>query len=305
MVAKHRRDDVSAHEATPFPVPDTAYAVGRVSVLEKSLLDKNTWLSLLQAPLDEAAAQLEAHGYAAAQQDVMQAIDQVQRDTVETLLSITRQRALLELFLLQTDAHNLNVLYKCAVTGRDATPLLLQGGAFDPELLAACVRCGDFASLGPGFACHLDGVDKDTPPRLISAAIDRAIFAHIHDTVRDCGVPTLREYFEQRADAVNALARSRAAALGWEAQKCEQMLVEAPGKSVWQVPEDFNTFERELNRRTYALLAQGRYDGDGIVRIACYLVAKTAECRNLRLVFAAKAAGLPLTADEILPEGVA
>ena len=305
MGATYRCDDVSARDVTPFPVPDTAYAVGRVSVLEKSLLDKNMWLSLLQAPFDEAAAQLEAHGYAAAQQDVMQAIDQVQRDTVETLLSITKKRELLELFLLQTDAHNLNVLYKCAAAGRDAAPLLLPGGAFDPELLAVCVRCGDFSALGSGFARHLDGMDEKTPPRLISAAIDRAIFAHIQDTVRDCGVPVLQEYFAQRADAVNALAKSRAAALGWDAQKCEQMCVEAPGKSSWQVPEDFNAFERMLNRRTYALLAQGRYDGDGIVRIACYLVAKTAECRNLRLVFAAKAAGLPLTEDEILPEGVA
>ena len=296
---------IGTGETRQFPVPDVAYAVGRVSVLEKTLLDRNTWITLSEMSYEDAQALVEAHGYTSDDANVEHAIAKAQQNTIDTLCEITQQRHILELFLLPTDAHNLNVLIKSIIMRTDPGPLLMDGGAYDRELLRMCVEHEDYTLLGEEFEQELAGILTEESPRKISAAIDRAIFAHIRKVIANVKIDALKEYFDSKADAVNALAESRGKALGWDDKKIGEMKVPAPGTHVFQIQDDFSAFERELNRKNYRLLADRRFDSDGIVRIICYLLAKTGECRSLRLLFASKAAGIPVTAEELFPEGVA
>ena len=292
-------------EQERFPIPDVAYAVGRISVLEKTLLDRNTWITLSDLSYEDARAMVEAHGYTSEDGIVEHAIAKAQQQTIDLLYEITQQRRILELFLLDTDAHNLNVLIKSKITGTDASALLLDGGAYDSQILRACVEHGDYSLLGEEYEAELNEILQEGSPRKISAAVDRAIFAHIRKVVESVKIDALREYFDSKADAVNALAESRGKALGWSEEKIREMKVPAPGTHVFRIQEDVNAFERELNRKNYRLLADRRFDSDGIVRIICYLLAKRSECRSLRLLFACKASGIPVSAEELFPEGVA
>lgn len=296
---------IGTEETRQFPVPDVAYAVGRVSVLEKTLLDRNTWITLSEMSYEDAQALVEAHGYTGEDANVEHAIAKVQQDTIDLLCEITQQRHILELFLLRTDAHNLNVLIKSVLMRSDPGPLLKDGGAYDKELLRMCVEHEDYSLLGEEFEKEPGGILTEESPRKISAAVDRAVFAHIRKVIGTVRIDALKEYFDSMADAVNALAQSRGQALGWDEEKIREMQVPAPGTHVFQVQSDFSAFERELNRKNYRQLADRRFDSDGIVRIVCYLLAKTGECRSLRLLFASKAAGIPVTAEELFPEGVA
>ena len=126
------------------------------------------------------------------------------------------------------DAHNLKALLKARAAAMEAGPLLLQGGKYPVEMLEACVKADNFYALGGALARELKDVETIREPRLLSAAVDRAVYAEILETVRRRHAPLLREYFETQAACLNRLAALRGKRLGWDAKTLAPMLLPLP-----------------------------------------------------------------------------
>ena len=80
--------------------------------------------------------------------------------------------------------------------------------------------------------------------------------------------------------------------------------IDAPEDPVTPLPpiqagETLRETERNMNRTLLSLMREAGTDAEGIAPIACYLLNKQNEARNLRVLFAAKRAGIPVAAGEL------
>ena len=99
-----------------MPQPSYAYACARISALEKSLFGKEAVRRMAEGSMEDALRMLSDAKYGnlpdATGEDTERMIESVRRQTAQTIRDLSPDPALTDLFLLQTDAHNLKVLVK-------------------------------------------------------------------------------------------------------------------------------------------------------------------------------------------------
>ena len=302
-------------ERSPFGSGSYPYAIGRVRARESSLLDRSQWNRLLEADEDGALQALREFGYGAAegQGNAGLSADELiaaeQRKTAEFLTEVTPDAELTDLLFLQADAHNLKALLKARLLERmDAADEFLRAdGTIPVAVLRACVSYEDLSPLPSVMAEELDGIFEETSPRLLSARVDRAVFAQAAAVLRGKKCAVLSRYFMVWIRYLNLLAMQRGLRLGWAEQETARMQmadIDAPEAPVTPLPpiqagETLRETERNMNRTLLSLMREAGTDAEGIAPIACYLLNKQNEARNLRVLFAAKRAGIPVAAGEL------
>lgn len=303
------------NERSPFGYSSYPYAIGRVRARESSLLDRSQWNRLLDADEDGALQALREFGYGATEgqssagRSADELIDAEQRKTAEFLAEVTPDAALTDLFFLQADAHNLKALLKARLLERAdaADEFLRTDGTIPVDVLRACVTYEDLSSLPAVMAGELEGIFEETSPRLLSARVDRAVFAQAAAVLRDKPCAVLSRYFGTWVRYLNLLASQRGLRLGWPEPETARMQladIEAVEDPIAPLPpvqagETLRETERNMNRALLALMREAGADSDGIAPIVCYLLNKQNEARNLRILFAAKRAGVPVAAGEL------
>lgn len=318
-----------------MPSDNYPYAIGRIKIIENSLLDDPKLQRLNELPFDAAVRQLSDWGYAAdypVRDDVDALIDFRMAELHEIIDDVTPDKELTDLFWLSLDATNLKYLIKARILGsKDAGQDELEKGVFDLALLQECVEQKDYAPLGQPLAGLLNEAEQDwdesTEPRVISAAVDNAVYTHIFSVLKRKHNPFCTQYFTAKADFTNIFSVLRARALSWDADKLTGMLLDGG-----EIPFDrlMSAFEAEPDAepavlaeilsfgvnaeviRQAALLApdgiialtqaaeehlldtarQERFDSFGIGPIAYFLLRGIDECRTLRVLFARKRANL-------------
>lgn len=314
-----------------MPSDNFPFAVGRVRVLESSLLDAGKLARLRELPFGEAVKQLSDWGYAAeypvkTDPDGMIAF---RRAEVRALIAdLTPKPQLTDLFYLDIDATNVKLLMKNRLLGgENYDDVALAQGVFDPELLRGCVNAGDYEPLGAVLDRELRAVDaqmkKRVDPRLLSAGVDNAFFSHILAALAKEKNAFCLRYFTGKIDFANLLSVLRARELGWDETDFRPMII--PGG---QIPQErllaaVSGDEEEMGKQLFtgdsadairkavslykggsleqardlieasqlALAEKERYDAFGIGPIAYFLLASEAECRALRVLFAKKRTG--------------
>ena len=78
-------------------------------------------------------------------------IENVRRQTTATILELSPDPALTDLFLLETDALNLKILIKARLLG-SAEPLFVEGGLFTRDQLAAMTEAQSYGDLPQAMA---------------------------------------------------------------------------------------------------------------------------------------------------------
>ncbi len=298
---------------SPFGGVSSPYAVGRIRALEGGLLDRARWNRLIEAPDERQAIRLlREFGYGGGADALDGMIRRELEDAQSLIREISPDPELTGLFLLSVDAHNLKALLKARVAAMEAGPLLLQGGKYPVEMLEACVKSDNFHALGGALARELKDVEAIREPRLLSAAVDRAVYAEILETVRRRHAPLLREYFETQAACLNRLAALRGKRLGWDAKTLAPMLLPLPPvKEDDPVPvlpvtleEDDSPAqaEQKINRMLTAILRREKYDAFGVAPLIWYLQARRNEASSLRILFARKREGRNPPVEELLFE---
>ena len=285
----------------PYGNKSYPYAVGRVKARESSLLGPAQWARLLEADVVLAMQILREHGYGgdSAENDMDRLTGEELHKTVLFINEITPDRTLSDLFLYPADGQNLKLLLKARLFSEDVNSYLSQDGSIDPELLKVCVAQEDFSLLPAALEEALAGIFEITNPRRLSAAVDRAIFFLTQRVLKEKSNELLKTYFSTQVRYLNILAEMRAKRLHWGEKETKEMLLPMEGELPEPPQEDISTVERKMNRELLEIVRDHRDDSFGIAPIVLFLLEKRTEARNLRVLFAAKRAGRPITAADL------
>ena len=315
-------------------IKDTEYIFisTRVKAMERGLLTRERMERMLDAPSDEAAAKVLVEcGYpdlaSVTSQSLEAALAQRQSETMADLDSAIPDRTVLDIFKVQFDYHNAKVLVKAQALGTQQDRLLIRGGRYDPDQLAADYRQGDLSGCSERFqqavsrAGEVLGSTGD--PQQADFVLDRAYFEEMGELAAQTGSAFLEGYVALLIDAANLRAAVRASRLKKGGEFLRQVLVPggnvpvsaltaARGENLGNV---FRTgplaaaaaagaavsapgsgalteFERLCDNAVTAYFDEGRMVAFGVEPIAGYLYARQCEVTAIRSIMAGRMAGL-------------
>lgn len=314
---------------------DFLFANGRIKALEGKLLDRAKWNQLYDADATEAQNILADSGYGADAtnpQDVEDLIDTELTAARELINEITPDPILTDLFLLETDGHNIKTLLKGKIQGVDVDETLTGGGSIPVEELKRAVESERYGLLPIDFEEALKKLDRETDPRIVSAVVDNAVYTHIKRVLKKHKDPLLAEYFTAKIDFTNLLTIIRSNVLGWEISKVRPLLLDggefsqsmlldavglppeslvkqlATGKHSLLIKSVLESYlshksvtevEQRLDEAAYNVIHEARNDAFGIGPMANYLMQKLTEAKALRVMFTAKRAGVNIPLSEL------
>ena len=139
--------------------PSCAYACARISALENGLLDRRAVKRMADGSLEDAMRVLLDARYGnlpdATASDCERMIENVRAEAAREIRAISPNPELTDLFLLETDVHNLKLLIKARLLEQAEVPLLL-GGLYEPEQLKAAVAEQEYGLLPAALADALE-----------------------------------------------------------------------------------------------------------------------------------------------------
>ena len=315
-----------------MPQPSYPYACARISSLSKDLLDGAAIRRMAEGSLEDAMRMLLDARYGglpdATAADCERMIESVRRQTADTIKELSPEPRLTDLFLLQTDVHNLKVLIKARMLG--TTEVAFQeGGLYNREQLTAMVNGQTYGELPEKLASALDGLEmalKVRPePQLVSLALDRGYLAHAVAETEACGEPFARQYFAALCDFDNVLTFLRMRAMGAGKEDLKDALLPAGGIAPDTLAEAYELSADQLTKALSGsvakaamgkglsdMLATGnigllekvrddyllslvndhRHDVTTIFPIVGYYLARDREAKAVRLILTAKRNGL-------------
>lgn len=167
-----------------MPQGSVYYAVGRLSMLEKTALDAPRLERLLQAQdvgqalrvLGEVGWREDLHFEQAAGEHLLSACKLVRK--------LSTNQAMVDAFLVRHDIANLKILLKARTLGEE--PGMLSGcGVFSPDVLRHAVSEHRYDALGPVLKPALDALEKklavSVDPMEIDVLLDKAHYAWAFD----------------------------------------------------------------------------------------------------------------------------
>lgn len=293
-----------------MPSASYPYAVGRVRVLEQSLLGDDKLKRLTEAVRGEFPRLLSDWGFAAdcpVRNDVDALVEWREHNVREIVAELTPNPALTDLFFMDIDAANIKLLIKSREMGEQTGEM--QRGVWDIALLRSCTEARDYSRLGQPIGELLDTADVHPfVPQLLSAKVDNAVYAEIFSLLRRTKNKFCTEYFKLKVDCSNMTSVLRGKALGYSEEQLEPLLVpggniphssllaalsaESSGFHGHGLPDEFvnaaesaNAQER-INQLLTEFGQQNAYDSFGIGPIVNYAVTALGECRAIRVAYA-------------------
>lgn len=310
---------------------DELFLATRVKSLETRLLDRGRMERMLEAGSEEAALEVLLEcGYPSLPAPVLGEIEaclaQQRQAVLEDLAIFASEHAVVDLFRLRYDYHNLKVLLKGEALGLDPAPLLLPGGRFAPERLTECLRSGELSLLPYQFRTALEEARRTlaaaADPQRMEFLLDRACFQECSALAEASGSEFLQGYVRLSIDAANLRALLRCLRMGKGAAILEEVLV--PGGELdpehlrqhagngrlselysatllSQAAEEADAvrdggpltrFEKQCDDALTAYLSQAKYIAFGSAPVLAYLAAKEAEWTAIRVIMSGRLAGL-------------
>lgn len=190
---------------------------------------------MLTAPTEESAIRvLTEHGYlpfpAGSRTGRERSLRQ-RRETLYERLGPVPEPAIVTVFRLKYDCHNLKVLLKSRAEAPDR--LLLRGGNVPPQRLRDEYLNGSWRSLPPELAAAVRdaqvALERTGDPRECDRLLDRACFARQLSLSRASGVACLADHVRLRIDSCNLRSTIRLTRLGRQVELGQQLL---PGGQV-------------------------------------------------------------------------
>ncbi len=314
-----------------MPSDTYPFAVGRIRVIESSLLDRSKLARLAELPYEGALKLLCEWGYAADYpiKTDADALIAFRRTEVRGIIEdVTPDKALTDLFYLDMDATNIKLLIKSRLLGNeDFSSDELTPGLFPIETLRECVSKKDYEPLGEELAQSLkkaeDVLKRERNPRLLSAAVDNAFYSYIMSVLKTHKNEFCTRYFTAKTDFTNILSVLRARALHWDSIELAPMIVPGGTLSGETLCDALECESEKLpsllakgdnadaESRALSLYSGGsaeaarasldeyllnmareeKFDPFGIGPIAYFLLASESECKALRVLFAKKRVG--------------
>ncbi len=304
----------------------------RVHVMERRLLTRERMDRMIDAKdLSDAAKVLAECGYGELSEVTPSAVEAMLADAQTALFqdlgAAVDDPAMLDVFRIQYDYHNVKVLVKAEALGQTQDRLLLGGGRFAPDALAAAFREGGLDRYPQLFHEAIsrarDALSASGDPQLADFILDRAAFAELTRLTQASGSPFLRGYAAISIDSANLRAVVRSSRLGKGPDFLRQVLVSGgtvPVEALASAREEtlpalFRTgplaeaaaagaqlmapgsgpltdFERLCDDGVMTYLSAGRRIAFGQEPIMGYLYARQAEQTAIRTILSGRMAGL-------------
>ncbi len=299
---------------------DFMYASARVSVFETRLLTREKYMQLIDAASEKDAVSLLGDACAPVYTDGAFDIEATLEGLVDTAFTEVAKSIpdakLFDFMRYEFDANNLKAAIKAKVGGVTADGMLFACGTVAPAAAAEAVESGNFAAFPKHMAAAapkaLEAYAATRDPQRIDLAVDRAAFADMLDAA--AADKTLTDAVKLRIDAINVQSAVRMLDAG-KAAGLSAVLLEGgnlPVKTftvtdraalaaaldekdteVAVLLADADASLAEIGRATEKLLGEktgAQFVPFGLAKIYAYLSAVLAEAKNLRIIFALRAA---------------
>lgn len=299
---------------------DFMYASARVSVFETRLLTREKYMQLIDAASEKDAVSLLGDACAPVYTDGAFDIEATLEGLVDTAFTEVAKSIpdakLFDFMRYEFDANNLKAAIKAHVGGMEADGMLFACGTVAPAAAEEAVESGDFAAFPKHMAAAapkaLEAYAATRDPQRIDLAVDRAAFADMLDAA--AADKTLTDAVKLRIDAINVQSAVRMLGAG-KAAGLSAVLLEGgnlPVKTftvtdraalaaaldekdteVAVLLADADASLAEIGRATEKLLGEktgAQFVPFGLAKIYAYLSAVLAEAKNLRIIFALRAA---------------
>jgi vacuolar-type H+-ATPase subunit C/Vma6 len=318
------------------------YANGRISGLSDTLLDDRMWQMLILS--DDEADLLRFlgdtwYGRFMQQHSLQDCFDQAMATTEDELIELSEDPRLVRGILHRRDVRNARYIWKHAVMaeGAGGAVELERPGLLTAVILLNAVQDGQVREELPrAFGTALEEIiSLDQPTEaLIDSIMDR-LAATVENGDLAVINPDFGRFIMDRVEQKNYLTAGRSRLAGLSRQETEGMFLEGGHHSPEEVADayqrgnlqeslaetsgfeimatafgdalgggGFQTYSRECERHLLQLLEKDAFPAFGPTPLAALVIRREMEIAHLRLLAAAKAAGVPAARlQERLPRG--
>ena len=299
---------------------------------ERDLLTAARMERMIEAPTAEDAAKvLQEIGYgelaSVNDQELSAVLAQEQEKLFQDLYRFVPDKAVVDVFKVKYDYHNLKTLLKARAVGVDGTRLLLDAGRVSAEeMRRAVTEGGEYGSLPELLrraAVEAGEVLSATgDPQLSDFVLDRAYYAEMLSAARATGSDFLVRYVQAAIDAANLRGAVRTLRMKKGADLLKKVLVEGGSIRADSVqsaalsgsleelyrPTELRTaaelgtaaaqggsltaFEKACDDAVTAVAARAKSVPFGVEAVISYLVAKEIEFTAVRIIMSSRMAGI-------------
>ena len=310
-----------------MPQSSIYYAVGRLSVLQKSTLDKNRLDRLLAEPdVREARRSLQELGWGDSADYELMAQNHVE-EGCRLVKKLALDENIVNCFLLRYDANNLKMLFKARCLDQEATELS-PCGVWSLDALRHAVTEHRYSLFPKVLSDALNELEKRLSvapdPLDVDVTLDKAMYECIFSWLPKKAL-TEKKYFTAKVDLTNYVMALRALHMEKPASFFKSLIL--PGGSVavaawmraYEKPEKLPLLLNRYGTKMYqcAIAAQmdhakaaalERMSDDYLLslyaayrrelempeRIIAFLLSREREAAAVRLIMAGKTAGFPM-----------
>ena len=245
----------------------------------------------------------------------------------EDLYRFVPDKAVVDVFKVKYDYHNLKALIKARATGTDASDrLLLDAGRVSAEDMRRAVWEGDYSLLPPALRQSAveaaETLSATGDPQLADFLLDRAYYAEMLSAARATGSDFLVRYVRFTIDAANLRSAVRTLRMKKGADMLKRVLVEGGSIRVDSVQSaalggnleelyrstelrqaaelgaaavgggSLTPFEKACDDAVTAMAAGAKSVPFGVESVISYLVAKEIEFTAVRIIMSGRMAGI-------------
>ncbi len=298
---------------------------------EKNLLTAARMERMIDAPsLEEAGKVLQEIGYgefsAASDRELNAALSREREKFFADLYRYVPDRAVVDVFKVKYDYHNLKALLKARAMGLDGRRLLVDAGRVEAEALAKAVAESAWDLLPETLAAAAREAEEvlgtTGDPQRGDLALDRAYYQEMLAAAEKTGSSLLADYVRTTIDAANLRSAVRALRMGKGGDFLRRVLFEGgtvPTESVLSAAVvgkleelyaatplraaaalgaqaakggGLTRFEKACDDAVTACAAQAKGVPFGVEAVIGYMVAKEIEFTAVRIIMSSRMAGI-------------
>ena len=319
------------------------YAMGRIRSIEKKMLTRAQLDRMVDSRSPDDALRILAEAeYGSAGDDPEAArdyeilLDNENGKLIGLIKELSPEPALITIFLLKYDYHNIKVLLKGEFSGNTDDSILSGMGNIPISILKTAMlerKFKDFAKeMIDGIEASVDAFNRTSDPQVVDIILDKALYRHMLREANAVGNEFLTGLINSYIDIANisTFVRARAMKKSWEFlrdvllegglitldvyrenyQESLESFISAlfntpydelceEGLKSYQLAGNLTVFERKADDYINDYIKKSKLLSAGMETLISYLVAKQAEIKNARVIMVGKKNSIP---EEIIRE---
>ncbi len=298
---------------------------------ERDLLTAARMERMIEAPSAEEAAKVLAEiGYGefnpSSERELSAVLAAEQEKLFEDLYRFVPDKAVVDVFKVKYDYHNLKTLLKARAMGIDGGRLLLDAGRVSAQEMNRAVTEGDYGALPELLRTAAEEAGEvlasTGDPQLSDFVLDRAYYAEMLSAARATGSGFLVEYVQGTIDAANLRSAVRTLRMKKGADLLKKVLVEGgairpesvqaaalagsleelyrptPLRAAAELGTaaaqggSLTAFEKACDDAVTAVAARAKSVPFGVEAVISYVAAKEIEFTAVRVIMSSRLAGI-------------